>query len=298
MTEPYAPGDPLAAEMEGARDARRLAVRRFLRHRFAVAGSLFMVLLLGAAVLAPHLSPYSPIETNLAEKLSPPSLTHFFGTEYFGRDVFSRVIYGARTSLLVGLMVVVIAIGVGTPVGLLAGYVGGRLDNLLMRLMDAFLSFPPFLLAVAVMGTLGPEIQNVMIALGLVYIPVFARLVRANTLTVREQDYVQAARAVGVSDWRILLLHILPNLAAPVVVQAAVTFARAILAEASLSFLGLGAQPPDPSWGRDLNEARRYMTDAWWLITFPTLVMGLSVLSMNFIGDGLRDALDPSSGEG
>ena len=269
------------------------AARRFARHRLSVAGLVLMLVMILATGLAPHVAPYGPTKTNLREKLQPPSWEHPFGTDHFGRDVFSRMLYGGRISLKVGLTVTLIACAVGTPIGLLAGYFGGRLDQILMRVMDAFLTFPPLLLAVAIMGTLGPDIQNVMLALGLVSVPVFARLVRGSTLHIREQTFVTAAEAIGAGRTRILLLHIFPNVLAPIIVQAAVTFSRTILAEASLSFLGLGVQPPNPSWGRDLNEARRYLEDAWWLVVFPTAMIGLSVLAMNFIGDGLRDALDP-----
>lgn len=269
------------------------AARRFARHRLSVAGLILMLVLILATAFAPYVAPYGPTKTNLREKLQPPSWEHPFGTDHFGRDVFSRMLYGGQISLKVGLSVALIACAIGTPIGLLAGYFGGRLDQILMRIMDAFLTFPPLLLAVAIMGTLGPDIQNVMLALGLVSVPVFARLVRSSTLHIREQTFVQAAEAIGAGRARILLLHIFPNVLAPIIVQAAVTFSRTILAEASLSFLGLGVQPPNPSWGRDLNEARRYLEDAWWLVVFPTAMIGLSVLAMNFIGDGLRDALDP-----
>ena len=239
------------------------------------------------------LAPYNPTAINLKDKLKPPTSTHFLGTDYFGRDVLARVMYGGRVSLLVSLIVVGIALMVGVPIGLTSGYFSGKLDNLLMRLMDSFLTFPPLLLAVAIVGVLGPDIQNVMLALGIVNIPIFARLVRGSTLSVREEVYVRSARALGASTLRIVTSHILRNIVAPIVVQMTVTFAGAIIAEASLSFLGLGAQPPHPSWGRDLNEARRYLEDAPWLLMAPTAVIMVSVLSINFIGDGLRDALDP-----
>jgi peptide/nickel transport system permease protein len=248
-----------------------------------------------ASVLAPLVSPYDPVKINLAEKLQPPNRVHLLGTDYFGRDVLSRVLYGGRISLTVGLLVVTVAALIGVPLALLAGFVGGRVDNLLMRLMDAFLTFPPLLLAVAIVGSLGPDIRNVMLALGIVNVPVFARLVRGSTLAVREDVFVMAARALGAGSLRIVFAHILPNVTAPIVVQMSVTFAGAIVAEASLSFLGLGAQPPFPSWGRDLNEARRYLEDGFWLIAAPTAAIMVGVLSVNFIGDGLRDAADPRS---
>ena len=271
----------------------RLAAERFLRHRLAVVGAVLIVILVLAAVFAPYLTDVAPAKTNLRSKLSPPTWEFPFGTDHFGRDVLTRMLHGARVSLLVGLGVVLIAAGVGTPVGVVSGYFGGRLDNVVMRLMDAFLTFPPLLLAVAIMGTLGPETGNVILAVGLVYIPVFARLARGNTLSLREYTYVSASVALGASSWRIITRDIVPNIIGVILVLVAVTFSRAVIAEASLSFLGLGVQPPTASWGRDLNEARRYLEDAWWLVTFPTVMIALAVLNMNFIGDGLRDALDP-----
>jgi ABC-type dipeptide/oligopeptide/nickel transport system permease subunit len=290
------PGTALLASRRRSDSPARLAWRRFLRHRFAVIGSTLLVALVLAAIFAPHLVGVDPVKTNLRAKLSAPSATHWFGTDHFGRDMFSRLLHGARVSLTVGMAVVLIAATIGTPLGLVAGFFGGRIDNLIMRVMDAFLTFPPLLLAIAIMGTLGPETQNIVLALGLVYIPVFARLVRGDTLSLRERDYVTASAALGASSLRSLLKDILPNVFAVVLVQAAITFSRTVLAEASLSFLGLGVQPPTPSWGRDLNEARRFLATAWWLVVVPTAMIGVSVLSMNFVGDGLRDALDPRSG--
>ena len=288
----------LGPDVNGTARARgesplRLAAARFLRHRLAVVGVVLIVILVFAAVFAPYLTDVAPGKPNLRAKLSPPSWEFPFGTDHFGRDVLTRMLHGARVSLLVGLGVVLIAAGVGTPVGVVSGYFGGRLDNVVMRLMDAFLTFPPLLLAVAIMGTLGPETENVILAVGLVYIPVFARLARGNTLSLREYTYVSASVALGASSWRIITRDILPNLIGVILVLVAVTFSRAVIAEASLSFLGLGVQPPTASWGRDLNEARRYLQDAWWLVTFPTVMIALAVLNMNFVGDGLRDALDP-----
>jgi peptide/nickel transport system permease protein len=277
------------------RSAVVLALRQFVRNRAAIGGLAVLTLLVGFSVLAPALAPYNPVKISLSQKLQPPSSAHLFGTDYFGRDLLSRVLYGGQISLSVGVIVVIIAIGLGVPIGLISGFVGGRLDNLLMRLMDALLTFPPLLLAVAIVGSLGPDVQNVMLALGIVDIPVVARLVRSSTLAAREEVYVTAAQSIGASSLRIVFVHILRNVVAPIVVQMTVTFSGAIVAEASLSFLGLGAQPPNPSWGRDLNEARRYLEDAPWLVIAPTAVIVLSVLSINFVGDGLRDALDPRS---
>jgi peptide/nickel transport system permease protein len=272
-----------------------LARRQFVHNRAAMAGLVTLAVLVVASLLAPLVAPYDPVTIKLAEKLQPPNRVHLLGTDYFGRDVLSRVLYGGRISLTVGVLVVAVAALIGVPLALLAGFLGGRVDNLLMRLMDAFLTFPPLLLAVAIVGSLGPDIRNVMLALGIVNVPVFARLVRGATLAVREDVFVTAARALGASSLRIVFAHILPNVAAPIVVQMSVTFAGAIIAEASLSFLGLGAQPPLPSWGRDLNEARRYLEDGFWLLAVPTTAIMIGVLSVNFIGDGLRDATDPRS---
>lgn len=272
-----------------------IAGREFTRNRAATAGLVAMTILVVLSLLAPVISPYVPITINLREKLKPPSWEHYLGTDYFGRDVFSRLLYGGRISLTVGLLVVTFAVLIGVPIGLTAGFFGGRVDNILMRLMDAFLSFPPLLLAVAIVGILGPDIQNVMLALGIVRVPVFARIVRGSTLSVREEVYIKAAKSIGVHPLRIAISHILRNIVSSIVVQITVNFAAAIIAEASLSFLGLGSQPPDPSWGRDLNEARRYIQDAPWLLFGPVVTIMIAVLSVNYIGDGLRDALDPRS---
>ena len=277
------------------RNALGMAARQFTRNRAALAGLIGLIVLVATSVLAPLLVPYDPVQISLSDKLQPPNPAHPWGTDHFGRDVLSRVMLGGQVSLAVGLIVVAIALAVGLPVGLAAGYLGGRADNALMRLMDAFLTFPPLLLALAIVGSLGPDIKNVMLALGIVNIPTFARIVRGSTLSTREEVYITAARALGVSPPGIVVRHILPNIVAPIVVQMTVTFSAAIISEASLSFLGLGAQPPTPSWGRDLNEGRRYLEDAPWLLGIPTLVIMLAVLSVNFIGDGLRDALDPRS---
>lgn len=271
----------------------RLAARQFPRHRAAVVGLVCLAVICLGAALAPWIAPYDPVQIKLAAKLKPPSFEHWLGTDHFGRDVFSRMLHGGRTSLSVGLLVVGFAFTLGVPLGLAAGYFGGRTDNLLMRLVDAFLTFPPLLLAVALVGLMGPEIENVMLALGLVQAPVLARMVRGSTLAVREEVYVMAARALGAGPARIVLSHMLRNIVSPIVVQLTVVFAAAVVAEASLSFLGFGTQPPQPSWGRDMSEARRFLGDAPWMFLAPTAVIALCVLSINFLGDGLRDALDP-----
>ncbi|MGQ0569050.1 MAG: ABC transporter permease [Armatimonadota bacterium] len=283
----------LPAVAAAHRNQWQLAVRVFRRNRLATTGLVLLAALVAVAFAAPLVAQSSPVQTDLSQKLVPPRRSHPFGTDHFGRDMASRLLHGARVSLAVGLVVITISMTLGLPLGLLAGYYGGRADNVIMRMVDSLLTFPPILLAVAIMGSLGQELRNVMLALGLVYAPVFARLIRGSTLAVKEELYVSAAVAVGASSRRLLVRHILPNVLGPIVVQATVSFSQAILAEASLSFLGLGTQPPNPSWGRDLSEARRYLSDAPWLVVIPTLAIMTSVLSVNFIGDGLRDTLDP-----
>jgi peptide/nickel transport system permease protein len=273
----------------------RLAARQFFRNPAAVAGLIVLGLICVAALLAPWVAPHDPIQMRLSAKLRAPSEVYWLGTDHFGRDIFSRLLHGARLSLSVGLLVVGFAASIGVPLGLLAGLAGGWVDNALLRLMDAMLTFPPLLLAVAIVGLLGPDVINVMLALGIVQIPVLVRLVRASTLAAREETYVTAARALGASGRRIALRHVLRNILSPIVVQVTIGFSAAVIAEASLSFLGLGTQPPQPSWGRDLAEARRYMADAPWMFLAPTGTIMLCVLSINFLGDGLRDALDPRS---
>ena len=273
----------------------QIASLQFLRNRVAVAGLVLLVLVCVAVSLAPVLAPFDPARISLSSKLQAPSLTHLLGTDYFGRDCFSRLLYGGRLSLTVALLVVAFAFVLGVPLGICSGFFGGRFDNLVMRLMDAFLTFPPLLLAVAVVGLLGPSIQNVVIALGLVQAPVLARMVRGSTLAVREEVYVRAARALGASPARIMATHVLRNIMSPIVVQLTIVFAAAIVSEASLSFLGLGAPPPQPSWGRDLSDARNYLASAPWMFLGPAGAIVMCVLSINFLGDGLRDALDARS---
>jgi ABC-type dipeptide/oligopeptide/nickel transport system permease subunit len=272
-----------------------LAARQFPRHRAAMVGMFCLLAICLLTILAPAIAPYDPIQIKLSAKLKPPSLEHWLGTDHFGRDILSRLLYGGRTSLSVGLLVVGFAFVLGVPLGLASGYFGGKVDNLLMRLVDAFLTFPPLLLAVALVGLLGPDIQNVMLALGIVQAPVLARMVRGSTLAVREEVYVTAARALGAGPGRIVLSHLLRNVMSPIVVQLTIVFSAAIISEASLSFLGFGTQPPNPSWGRDMSEARRFLGDAPWMFMAPTATIMLCVLSINFMGDGLRDALDPRS---
>ncbi len=269
--------------------------KRLKKNRLALLGGGLLGFFLLVAVGAPILAPSDPLAQDLYNRLNPPSLSHPFGTDDFGRDLLSRVIYGSRISLRIGTVAVMIALVVGSLVGLVAGYWGGLLDQLLMRAMDLMLAFPSILLAIGIVAVLGPGLENAMLAVGTVAIPQYARLVRASVLTIREQEYVAAARALGAGDFRILFLAVLPNCLAPLIVQSTLGLATAILDAAGLSFLGLGAQPPVPEWGAMLNGGRELILSAPWVLTFPGLAIFLSVLGFNLLGDGLRDALDPRS---
>ena len=269
------------------------AWRRLRRNRLAVLGGVLIASLVLTAFLAPVVAPADPLKQELYERLSPPSRQHPFGTDDFGRDILSRVIYGSRISLRIGFTAVGIALMFGTMLGLSAGYWGGLVDNLIMRAMDIMLAFPSILLAIVVVAIIGPSLTNAMIAVGIVVIPQYARLVRASVLSIREQDYVQAARALGAGDMRILLVSVLPNCLAPLIVQSTLGMATAILDAAGLSFLGLGAQPPTPEWGAMLSGGRELILKAPWVLTFPGVAILISVLGLNLLGDGLRDALDP-----
>jgi peptide/nickel transport system permease protein len=277
------------------RSALRLAARQFCRNRVALAGVICLAVICLAVALAPWIAPYDPARIALRAKLQAPSFEHLLGTDYFGRDIFSRLLYGGRLSLTVGLLVVIFSFLLGVPLGLVSGFVGGRLDNAIMRLMDAFLTFPPLLLAITMVGLLGPTTPNVVLALGLVQVPVLARIVRGSTLAAREEVYVRAAQALGAGPLRIMFSNILRNIVSPIVVQMTIVFSAAVIAEASLSFLGLAAPPPTPSWGRDLSDARNYLAVAPWEFLAPAGAIMACVLSINFIGDGLRDSLDPRS---
>jgi len=269
------------------------AVRRFRRNPLALLGLGLILTLIFTAVLAPLLAPVPPDAQNLRMRLEPPSLTHPFGTDEFGRSVLSRTIYGARVSLFTGLVPVALAATVGTLVGLAAGFYRGRIDTVLMRLMDVLLAFPSLLLALAVVGALGPGLVNAVLAVAIVGIPQYARIVRSVVLSAREEDFVQAARALGAGDTRLLFRHILPTAVGPLAVQATLGIGFAILSMAGLSFLGLGVQPPTPDWGEMLARGRRYLPEATWLLVFPGAAISLTVLAFNLFGDGLRDALDP-----
>ncbi len=273
----------------------RRALRRLLARRAAVFGLVVVALMALLALAAPWIAPFDPLATSWKTVRKAPSLVHWFGTDEVGRDLFSRVIWGGRASMAAGLISVSIAVGIGVPLGMLAGYVGGLLDAAISRLTDAMLAIPFLILAIALAAFLGPSLGNAMIAIGVTATPIFVRLSRGQVLAVRAEEYVEAARAVGNPPARILLRHILPNILPPVIVQATLAIAAAIIAEASLSFLGLGQQPPSPSWGSMLNTAQRFLTQAPWMAVFPGLAIFITVLAFNLLGDGLRDALDPRS---
>jgi peptide/nickel transport system permease protein len=276
-----------AAESTG-----RALLRRLRKNRLACSGCAFISLILFAALFAGTLAPYDPLAMVVPDRLKSPSVTHLMGTDNFGRDIFSRVLYGARLSLEVGLAVMLITVVAGVAFGLLSGYFTW-LDNLIMRVMDGMMAFPAILFAIAIMAVLGPKTVNVVIALSVVYAPRTVRIVRAAVLAVKALDYVEAVRAQAAGHLRILFRHILPNCLSPLVVQATFNFAYAVLAEASLSFVGAGAPPPTPSWGNILSEGRVYMQGAPWITIFPGLAIAITVLGLNLAGDGLRDVLDP-----
>jgi peptide/nickel transport system permease protein len=269
------------------------ALRRLFKRTGAVAGLVVIVSFILLAVFAPLVVPYDPIATSWSLVRKAPSALHWFGTDDLGRDILSRVIYGARASLLAGLISVTIALSIGVPLGMLAGYRGGFIDALISRITDAMLACPFLILAIALAAFLGPSLGNAMIAIGISATPIFVRLTRGQVMGVKVEDYVEAARAMGNPRWRIALFHILPNIMPALLVQATLAIAAAIIAEASLSFLGLGQQPPAPSWGSMLNAAQRFLTNAPWMAIWPGLAIFLVVLSLNLVGDGLRDALDP-----
>ncbi|HTP47761.1 MAG TPA: ABC transporter permease [Casimicrobiaceae bacterium] len=291
MTTALAGTTPIPRELSpGERALRRLARRRGAMIALGVV--VFFVLL---ALLAAQIAPDDPLATSWSAVRKPPSAAHWFGTDEIGRDVLSRVIFGTRASLLAGVVSVSIALALGVPIGLTAGYVGGWVDGLISRMTDAMLACPFLILAIALAAFLGPSLTNAMIAIGISATPVFIRLTRAQVLHVKVEDYVEAARAVGNSHLRIALRHVLPNVVPPLIVQATLAIAAAVIAEAALSFLGLGQQPPAPSWGSMLNTAKNYIDNAPWMAVWPGLSIFLLVLSFNLLGDGLRDAFDPKS---
>ena len=285
---------PAAVAKPARRDSPgRRALRRFFRHRLAVFGLVVVVLFILGAVLAPWIAPYDPTATSWTRIRKPPSEAFLFGTDENGRDVLSRVLWGARASLAAGGLSVTAALVFGVPLGLLAGMAGGWVDALISRITDAMLSVPFLILAIALAAFLGPALENAMLAIAISATPIFIRLARGMALEAKSTEWVEAARSLGNPPWRLAVLHILPNIVPPLLVQATLAIAEAIIAEASLSFLGLGQQPPAPSWGSMLNAAQRFLTQAPWMAIYPGLAIFLVVLSFNLLGDGLRDALDP-----
>src|ERR1700752_126621 len=291
MTDAVAGALPVISD-ELESPARR-ALRRLFKRKGAVVGLVVIAAFIVIALFAPLVSPYDPIATSWSAVRKPPSLQHWLGTDDLGRDILARVIYGARASLLAGAISVGIALTIGVPLGLLAGYRGGFVDALISRITDAMLACPFLILAIALAAFLGPSLGNAMIAIGVSATPVFIRLTRAQVMGVKVQDYVEAARSIGNPPWRIALVHILPNILPALLVQATLSIAAAIIAEAALSFLGLGQQPPAPSWGSMLNAAQRFLTNAPWMAIWPGLAIFLVVVSFNLVGGGLCDALDP-----
>jgi peptide/nickel transport system permease protein len=270
-----------------------LTLKLLGRNPSAVAGFIIIAVMVFIAVFAPVLTSYNPIRISLGERLTPPTSVHLFGTDELGRDILSRIMYGARISLRIGILVVLIAGGLGALTGAISGYVGQRVDNLIMRVMDVILSFPPLVLALALAAALGPDLNNAILAVAFVMIPKFARLVRGEALAVKERQFIAAARAAGAKRLWIILHHILPNCLASVIVLATLVLGEAILIAASLSFIGLGAQPPTPEWGAMVSVGRKFLMDQWWYATFPGLFILTTVIGFNILGDALRDILDP-----
>jgi len=266
---------------------------RFSKNRGAVIGLSILLFLVFIAFLGPYLAPYDPYQSNMPESLQAPSVSHILGTDELGRDILSRIIYGSRISLKVGFLAVGFALTIGVFLGALAGYYGGKVDNIIMRTMDIMLAFPSLLLAIAFMTALGRGIENAIIAIGIVSTPHYARIVRGSVLSIKENEYIQAARAIGASDFRIIFKHVLPNVLSPIVVRATLGISSAILETAALGFLGLGVQPPFAEWGAMLGSGRGYFYNAPHIVLYPGLAITMTVLAFNLLGDGLRDVLDP-----
>ena len=285
----------VAAPTERGEGRTRRIWRRFLRHKGAVVALAFLLLVVFVAILAPLVAQLSPIAQDYTAIRKGPSLAHWFGTDELGRDIFSRIAYGARASMLAGVISVSIALVIGVPLGVAAGYLGGWVDLVISRIVDAMLAIPFLILAIALAAFLGPSLSNAMIAIGVTAAPLFIRLTRGQVIAVKSEDYVEAARSIGNRHFRVAFRHILPNVLPALIVQATLTLAAAITSEASLSFLGLGQQPPSPSWGSMLNTAQRSLSNAPWIAVWPGMMIFLTVLSFNLLGDGLRDALDPRS---
>ncbi|MGV3487349.1 MAG: ABC transporter permease [Tuberibacillus sp.] len=293
MIRPNAPVPQRDLPKEKAVSPFREGLRMFMKNKLAVIGTAIILIFIILALLAPLLRPEGIDAQVLADRLQSPSAKHWFGTDDFGRDILTRILYGARISLAVGFVSVIGAIVIGTFLGIMAGYYGKTVDMIISRIFDIMLAFPSILLAIAIVAILGPSLTNALIAIATVNVPNFGRLVRSKVLSIKEEEFITAARSIGMRDSRILLYHILPNSLGPIIVQGTLSIATAILDAAALGFLGLGAQPPHPEWGRMLADSRQYITDAPWTVLFPGLAIGLTVLGFNLLGDGVRDALDP-----
>lgn len=268
-------------------------VWRTLRNPLSLAGLVIISLLIVIAFVAPAVAPYDPLKTDTLSRLRAPGPEHFFGTDQLGRDIFSRIIYGSRISLRIAILVAVVALSIGAPMGIVSGYFRGRLDDVLMRLTDMFQSFPSLILAMAIAAALKPTLENVVLAIALASWPAYARLARSMTLGIREENYVEAARAIGAGNARVLFRHVLPGVVSPVTIQVSLDMGGILLTAAGLGFIGFGAQPPTPEWGLMISEGRNYIPAQWWVSTFPGLAISLVVLGFNLLGDGIRDALDP-----
>ncbi|TSA50580.1 ABC transporter permease [archaeon] len=269
-----------------------------LKHRGADIGLILVLFFVVLAIFGPWIAPQDPYDQLLTARLNPPDASHWFGTDGYGRDILSRIIHGAHISLMIGAFSVVLGLGFGFILGLVAGYERGVVDEIIMRAMDIMIAFPGILLAIVVIAVLGPGLYNVVFAVGIWSIPIFARLIRSSVLEIREQEFILASQAIGCSDLRIMLRHIVPNCIGPLLVLGTLRFATSILSAAGLSFLGLGAQPPTPDWGAMLSDGQKYLAVAWWVATFPGIAIMLIVLAFNLIGDGLRDVLDPRMRKG
>jgi peptide/nickel transport system permease protein len=270
----------------------KFTIHLWRKSRLSLVGSGIAVAWMAVALLAPFISPYDPFQLDVQNRLLPPSTEHLCGTDHLGRDILSRIIYGSRISLSIAVMVVVISISIGTIFGLTSGYFGGKIDEILMRVTDMFFAFPRLILAMAVAAALGPGINNTMLAISVVSWPIYARLARAGALQIKEEIYVEAAKAVGASHFRVMFLHILPMVLSPLIVQATLDMGQVILTSAGLSFIGLGAQPPSPEWGLMVSEGRSYISGSWWVSTLPGIAIITTSLGFNLLGDGLRDILD------
>lgn len=283
----------LSSRMRPRLDRSMALAKKLVKNKMSLVGGIIVLAYLIAAILAPWIAPYDPYEINLVNKLQGPSFDHWMGTDDKGRDILSRIIFGSRLSLTVGVVSVLIGAIVGITLGLISGYYGKWIDSIIMRFIDVLLAFPGILLALAIISALGPDLINVMIAVGIFSIPTFARIVRGSTLSLKKMEYIESIKTLGASDFRIIIAHILPNTTSPIIVQATLRLATAILTAAGLSFLGMGAQPPSPEWGAMLSDGRTFLWSAPHVATFPGLAIALIVISFNLLGDGLRDALDP-----